>query len=128
MAAAEDVEPRAHPAAAAAALAVVLLEGSFLFLLCDAQVYIAFFTLTGMTLQLDAVLPNLLAAFLIFSLRTLGIYAGSYVGSASKSHRGHVRLTRPHSRQVYRRQARRCAGAAHADLLDDIHHAGATPG
>ena len=30
------------PAAAAAVLAVVLLEGSFLFLLCDAQVYIAF--------------------------------------------------------------------------------------
>ena len=43
-------------------------------------VYIAFFTLTGMTLQLDAVLPNLLAAIVIFTLRLFGIYAGSYLG------------------------------------------------
>ena len=55
---------------------------SFLRILHDSSepVYIAFFTLTGMTLQLDALLPNLPTAALIFSLRFVGIAIGSYWG------------------------------------------------
>ena len=55
---------------------------SFLRILHDSSepVYIAFFTLTGMTLQLDALLPNLPTALLIFSLRLAGIFVGSYWG------------------------------------------------
>ena len=55
---------------------------SFLRILHDSSepVYIAFFTLTGMTLQLDALLPNLPTAALIFSLRFAGIAIGSYWG------------------------------------------------
>jgi Kef-type K+ transport system membrane component KefB len=55
---------------------------SFLRILHDSSepVYIAFFTLTGMTLQLDALLPNLPTAALIFGLRFAGVSIGSYWG------------------------------------------------
>ena len=58
---------------------------SFLRILHDSSepVYVAFFALTGMTLQLDALLPNLPAAVLIFLLRLGGIVAGSYCGGAA---------------------------------------------
>ena len=45
-------------------------------------VYIAFFTLTGARLQLSALLPDLPAAGLIFTLRLLGIFVGSRLGGA----------------------------------------------
>lgn len=48
----------------------------------SAPVYIAFFTLTGMLLQLGSLLNNLPAAALICVLRLAGIVAGSYVGGA----------------------------------------------
>ena len=65
---------------------------SFLRILHDSSepVYIAFFTLTGMTLQLDALLPNLPTAALIFGLRFAGISVGSYwggrLGGSSQQH------------------------------------------
>mmetsp|Transcript_5376 Transcript_5376/g.16442 ORF Transcript_5376/g.16442 Transcript_5376/m.16442 type:complete len:762 (-) Transcript_5376:148-2433(-) len=43
-------------------------------------VYIAFFTLTGASLQLDALLPDLPAAVVIFIIRLLGIGVGSHLG------------------------------------------------
>ena len=51
---------------------------SFLRILHESSepVYIAFFTLTGATLALDALLPNLPAAALIFCLRMAGISFG----------------------------------------------------
>ena len=55
---------------------------SFLRILHDSSepVYIAFFTLTGMGLALEALLPNLPAAALVFSLRLAGISVGCYCG------------------------------------------------
>lgn len=54
----------------------------FLRILHDSSepIYIAFFTLTGMTLALPALLPNLPSAALVFGLRLGGIAIGSYWG------------------------------------------------
>ena len=43
-------------------------------------VYIAFFTLTGMTLQLESLVANLSTAVLIWALRFVGVVLGSYWG------------------------------------------------
>ena len=65
---------------------------SFLRILHDSSepVYIAFFTLTGMTLQIETLLPNLPTALLIFTLRLLGICVGAFwggkLGGAPKMH------------------------------------------
>ena len=63
-------------AAAAATLAVVLLEGSFLFLLCDAQVYIAFGRLILLqTLKIDLTGSAKLASRHVLLARTLSTTA-----------------------------------------------------
>lgn len=43
-------------------------------------VYVAFFTLTGVSLKLDILLTTLPIALALFLVRALGIYIGSYIG------------------------------------------------
>ena len=76
----------------AARSALRLTGRSFLRILHDSSepVYIAFFTLTGLNLQLSALLPNLSTAVLIFSVRLVAMMIGSYyggkLGGASEAH------------------------------------------
>ena len=99
----EELEERAFGVAFHQPLVISMVAGfvvvnftssrrAFLRILHDSSepVYIAFFTLTGMTLQLGTLLPNLPTALLIFSLRLAGIYAGALwggrLGGAPPSH------------------------------------------